>query len=338
MLGATKPQSIVDLAGAEVRQPRGGHLSPCCQQEENVLRILVFSGPGGGEEELVLRARTLEEKEEWMAELRTVQEEATCPSGRETESIREESVRGETESIREESVKGETELVSEKSITGLSSNQQVLALSEYKGNETQTKKKQEERSITVGSNISGSPSWLGTLSRTENEEEDMKEFDYDLMTEEADLLLVNKEGPTKSGMIRSVGRQLMLTRSPSRVRLPACVLEPRSLLESYAAAFGRPELFTRIPQGTSCRDRMERAAAFYLSQLMCTRRTPVALKPYNPSLGEWFLCQWPSLTSPQQTVTFLAEQVSHHPPVSAMYAECRAAGMSYVPALPPSPG
>jgi hypothetical protein len=138
-----------------------------------------------------------------------VQEEATCPSGRETESIREESVRGETESIREESVKGETELVSEKSTTGLSSNQPVLALSEYKGNETQTKKKREERSITVGSNISGSPSWLGTLSRTENEEEDMKEFDYDLMTKEADLL-VNKF-PTKSGMLRSVGRQLMLT-------------------------------------------------------------------------------------------------------------------------------
>jgi hypothetical protein len=78
---------------------------------------------------------------------------------------------------------------------------------------------------------------------------------------------------------------------------------------------------------------MERAAAFYLSQLMCTRPTPVALKPYNPSLGEWFLCQWPSLTSPQQTVTFLAEQVSHHPPVSAMYAECRAAGVSYVASI-----
>ena len=195
VLGATKPQRIVDLAGAEVRQPRGGHLSPCCQQEENVLRILVLSGPGGGEEELVLRARTLEERKEWMAGLMTVleQEEATCPSGRETESIREESVRretesireesvkgetesvreepvrretesiteesvrGETESIREESVKGETELVSEKS-----TNQQVLALPEYKGSKTQTKKKQEERSITVWSNISGSPSWLGT--------------------------------------------------------------------------------------------------------------------------------------------------------------------------------
>ena len=181
-------------------------------------------------------------------------------------------------------------------------------------------------------NISGSPSWLDTLSRIKREEEDMKEFDYDLMTKEADLLLVNKV-PTRSGMIRSVSRQLMLTRNPSRVRLPACVLEPRSLLESYAAAFGRPELFTSIPQGTSCRDRMERAAAFYLSQLMCTRRTPVALKPYNPSLGELFLCQWPSLTSPQQTVTFLAEQVSHHPPVSAMYAECRAAGVSYVASI-----
>ena len=99
------------------------YLSPCCQQEENVFRIQILSGPGGGVEELVLRARTLEEKEDWLAGLTTVQAQEEVPCLPE----------GETESIREESVKRETELVSEKSTNGLDSTPQVLALPEYKG-------------------------------------------------------------------------------------------------------------------------------------------------------------------------------------------------------------
>ena len=101
----------------------------------------------------------------------------------------------------------------------------------YKGSETQTKKEQEERNITVGLDISGSPSWIDTLSRTKREEEDMKEFDYDLMTKEADLLLVNNKVPTMSGAIRSVGRQLVLTRSPSRA-CSRCSALPRWRMRS----------------------------------------------------------------------------------------------------------
>ena len=307
MLGAAHLQWIVDLAGAEVREEAGSHCFPCCLQEETVLRVLVTSGPGGEKEELVLRARTVEAREEWLAGLRTVQAWEEAP----------------------EPLEEEMESASEKSLEILSSDTEVSAVQEYEGSETQTEKRLEEKSSEARLNVPRRPSWLATIDRREHEDEDMKEFDYDLMTTEADLLLVNKV-PTRSGVFSSAIRQLVQTRNPSKVRLPACVLEPRSLLESYAAAFGRPDLFTSISQGASCRDRIERATAFYLSQLMCTRPTPAALKPYNPSLGEWFLCQWPSLDSPQEAVTFLAEQVSHHPPVSAMYAECRAAGVSYV--------
>jgi hypothetical protein len=37
-------------------------------------------------------------------------------------------------------------------------------------------------------------------------------------------------------------------------------------------------------------------------------------KPYNPILGEQFKCEW---KWPDSTTTYIAEQVSHHPPISA---------------------
>jgi hypothetical protein len=44
-------------------------------------------------------------------------------------------------------------------------------------------------------------------------------------------------------------------------------------------------------------------------------------KPYNPILGETFRCYW---EHPNGSKTFyLAEQVSHHPPVSAFYVTNR---------------
>ena len=40
-------------------------------------------------------------------------------------------------------------------------------------------------------------------------------------------------------------------------------------------------------------------------------------KPYNPVLGEIFRCRWK--LSDQTDAYFVAEQVSHHPPISAYY-------------------
>ncbi|GAB1288738.1 Oxysterol-binding protein [Apodemus speciosus] len=86
------------------------------------------------------------------------------------------------------------------------------------------------------------------------------------------------------------------------------------------------------------RDRMVQVVKWYLSAFHAGRRGSVAKKPYNPILGEIFQCHW---TLPNDTeenaelvsegpvpwvsknsVTFVAEQVSHHPPISAFYAEC----------------
>ena len=108
--------------------------------------------------------------------------------------------------------------------------------------------------------------------------------------------------------------------NPSKVRLPACVLECRSLLESYADALSRPELFSSISSGPSPDQRLLRVTAFFLSQLKCMRPVKCVSKPYNPVLGEYFICSWPE---PQcGDVYFIAEQTSHHPPVSSFHAVC----------------
>jgi hypothetical protein len=174
------------------------------------------------------------------------------------------------------------------------------------------------------------PAWLRGITREEHLEEDMEEFDYDQLFKdiEADEGSNNRL-PRPAAMVHSVLKQLAQTMSLSRVRLPACVLECRSLLECYSAAFVRPDLLAAVPQGASPRHRLERTAAFYLSQLAGMRPTDAALKPYNPCLGEVFMCEWTSPAAPDHTVAFLAEQVSHHPAVSAIYAECAAAGVTY---------
>uniref|UniRef100_A0A8C5FBS3 Oxysterol-binding protein n=1 Tax=Gadus morhua TaxID=8049 RepID=A0A8C5FBS3_GADMO len=90
------------------------------------------------------------------------------------------------------------------------------------------------------------------------------------------------------------------------------------------------------------RERMVQVVKWYLSAFHAGRKGSVAKKPYNPILGEVFYCHWdmPNETAEEpppppeplsdgplpwvspNNVSFVAEQVSHHPPISAFYAEC----------------
>ena len=84
------------------------------------------------------------------------------------------------------------------------------------------------------------------------------------------------------------------------------------------------------------RDRMVQVVRWYLCSFHAGRKSGVAKKPYNPILGEVFRCHWDltnekeddnSLKSGAKLVrdgpipwctenqlSFVAEQVSHHPP------------------------
>ncbi|KAF4020832.1 hypothetical protein G4228_012757 [Cervus hanglu yarkandensis] len=147
--------------------------------------------------------------------------------------------------------------------------------------------------------------------------------------------------------------QLKLGMDLTRVVLPTFILEKRSLLEMYADFMSHPDLFIAITNGTTAEDRMIRFVEYYLTSFHEGRKGAIAKKPYNPIIGETFHCSWrmpksevassvinssstqaitnhapPSEEALNQMgsdcymVRFVAEQVSHHPPVSGFYAEC----------------
>ncbi|XP_044156425.1 oxysterol-binding protein-related protein 9 isoform X3 [Bufo gargarizans] len=132
--------------------------------------------------------------------------------------------------------------------------------------------------------------------------------------------------------------QVRLGMDLTKVVLPTFILERRSLLEMYADFFAHPDLFVSIGDHKDPKDRMVQVVRWYLSAFHAGRKGSVAKKPYNPILGEVFQCHWdlpgqenedseqvsegPIPWASKNNVTFLAEQVSHHPPISAFYAEC----------------
>ncbi|XP_031178674.1 oxysterol-binding protein-related protein 10-like [Sander lucioperca] len=153
--------------------------------------------------------------------------------------------------------------------------------------------------------------------------------------------------------------QLKLGMDLTRVVLPTFILEKRSLLEMYANFMAHPDMFLSITSGCTPEERIVRFVEYYLTAFHEGRKGAVAKKPYNPILGEHFHCSWyvprdrvrplrntncpgpnsaPTATpgSPQRgtdgssrrnsdcyRVQFVAEQVSHHPPVSGFYCECK---------------
>ncbi|CAL8104965.1 unnamed protein product [Orchesella dallaii] len=101
----------------------------------------------------------------------------------------------------------------------------------------------------------------------------------------------------------------------SRVVLPTFILEPRSFLEKLSDYYYHADLLSNAVQENDAYLRMQSVLRWYLSGFY---KKPKGLKkPYNPILGETYRCCW---EHPNGSRTFyLAEQVSHHPPISAFY-------------------
>ncbi|XP_065077737.1 oxysterol-binding protein-related protein 9 [Ochlerotatus camptorhynchus] len=163
-------------------------------------------------------------------------------------------------------------------------------------------------------------------------------LDYDALYEdESDNdLSMESHGSVVTHLLSQVKIGMDLT----KVVLPTFILERRSLLEMYADYFAHPDLFLRIADLDDPRERMIQVVRWYLSAYHAGRKSSVAKKPYNPILGEIFQCHWDTPEMPtgddssnievkngpvpwcrKDQLTFMAEQVSHHPPISAFYAE-----------------
>ncbi|KAJ0173942.1 hypothetical protein K1T71_010088 [Dendrolimus kikuchii] len=165
------------------------------------------------------------------------------------------------------------------------------------------------------------------------------EIDYDALYEDesdSDLGSMENHGSVVTHLLSQVKIGMDLT----KVVLPTFILERRSLLEMYADSFAHPDQFVKIVDQPTPKDRMIQVVRWYLSSYHAGRKSHVAKKPYNPILGEVFRCHWeldavdthtpnekqevgdgpvPWCTPDQ--LSFVAEQVSHHPPISAFYAE-----------------
>ncbi|XP_036991242.2 oxysterol-binding protein-related protein 5 isoform X1 [Artibeus jamaicensis] len=109
----------------------------------------------------------------------------------------------------------------------------------------------------------------------------------------------------------------------SRVALPTFVLEPRSFLDKLSDHYCHADLLSRASLEEDAYSRMKLVLQWYLSGFY--KKPKGIKKPYNPILGETFRCCW--LHPQTHSLTFyLAEQVSHHPPVSAFHVSNRKDG------------
>ncbi|XP_054165544.1 oxysterol-binding protein-related protein 8-like [Oppia nitens] len=109
----------------------------------------------------------------------------------------------------------------------------------------------------------------------------------------------------------------------SKVVLPTFILEPRSFLDKLTDYYYHSDIISKAVIEDDPLLRMKLIVKWYLSGFY---KKPKGLKkPYNPILGETFRCYWSHPDTDSRTF-YIAEQVSHHPPISAFYVTNRKDG------------
>lgn len=152
-------------------------------------------------------------------------------------------------------------------------------------------------------------------------------LDYDALYEDDAENDISME--SHGSVVTHLLSQVKIGMDLTKVVLPTFILERRSLLEMYADYFAHPDLFLRIADSKDPRERMVQCVKWYMSAYHAGRKSTVAKKPYNPILGEIFRCHWdlpetetdsanvsdgPVPWCRRDQLTFVAEQVCHHPP------------------------
>ncbi|XP_041963187.1 oxysterol-binding protein-related protein 3 isoform X2 [Alosa sapidissima] len=103
----------------------------------------------------------------------------------------------------------------------------------------------------------------------------------------------------------------------SKVAMPVQLNEPLNTLQHLCEELEYSELLDRAAHTHDPYLRMVYVAAFAVSGY-ASSYFRAGGKPFNPVLGETYECQ-----RPDKGFNFMAEQVSHHPPVSACHAESK---------------
>lgn len=103
----------------------------------------------------------------------------------------------------------------------------------------------------------------------------------------------------------------------SKVAMPVHLNEPLNTLQRLCEELEYSELLDRAASTQDPFQRMVYIATFVVSGYASSYYRTGG-KPFNPVLGETYECD-----RPDKGFRFLAEQVSHHPPISACHAESR---------------
>lgn len=98
----------------------------------------------------------------------------------------------------------------------------------------------------------------------------------------------------------------------SMVTLPVLIFEPMTMLQRMAELMEYSHLLDLADECNDPHMRLVYAASWFISLYYACQR---AWKPFNPILGETY-----EMIN-HGGITFIAEQVSHHPPMSAAHAE-----------------
>ncbi|KAJ7356650.1 hypothetical protein DFH08DRAFT_849625 [Mycena albidolilacea] len=119
----------------------------------------------------------------------------------------------------------------------------------------------------------------------------------------------------EGSIILSLISQLRIGMDLSRVTFPTFVLEPRSMLERITDFMSHPDLIFGAETCNDPEERFMRVLQYYLAGWHIKPKG--VKKPYNPVLGEFFRCRYDYPDGSQGF--YVAEQVSHHPPISAFF-------------------
>ena len=106
----------------------------------------------------------------------------------------------------------------------------------------------------------------------------------------------------------------MIGKDMTKMTLPVSFNEPTSLLQRVAEDMEYAELLDIAADRADSTERLVYVAAFAASEYASTIGR--VAKPFNPLLGETY-----EYVRPDKGYRFFIEQVSHHPPIGATYAE-----------------
>lgn len=119
----------------------------------------------------------------------------------------------------------------------------------------------------------------------------------------------------EGSIITALISQLRVGMDLSKVTFPTFVLEPRSMLERITDFMSHPDLIFGSENCSDPEERFIRILQYYLAGWHIKPKG--VKKPYNPVLGEFFRCRYDYANGTRGY--YVAEQVSHHPPISAFF-------------------